>query len=256
MLLYVCARSSLQRPPLRSDTCLHNRNSPCTPRFAQPKAEFNNPIDLDPTLHEGRFGSGTINREFMAVRSPFATPGWEGRQKRQTSAPLFAHGGPCPSRPSQAGSCKAPGDSIRDHGCYRKALFLSPQPVISCGAYWRLRKYLPSRHGPLCKRPMSLTLRHSLCSGISDENATLYPEDRGCNGGNALEALCAPHAPVARPPHPPRHNAHERPTRPPGGRRPVPSHLPSAGASTGPRVPRPWAPRVRTGARRTRRGTA
>lgn len=36
-----------------------------TPRA--PQSEFNTPINLDPLTHEGRFGSGTLNREFMAV---------------------------------------------------------------------------------------------------------------------------------------------------------------------------------------------
>lgn len=87
-------------------------------RFCTHKAEFNRPIDLP---GDGAGGSGTINREFQYV-----------------------------------GNCVRANDATRDHGCYRKSIFPSPQAVISCGSL--------------------------------AENASLYPQDAGCNGGNSVEA--------------------------------------------------------------------
>ncbi len=55
-----------------------------------------------------------------------------------------------------AGNCARQSDAVRDHGCRRRSTFLSPQAVISCGTFV--------------------------------ENSTLYPQDAGCNGGNAYEA--------------------------------------------------------------------
>lgn len=55
-----------------------------------------------------------------------------------------------------AGNCARQSDAVRDHGCKRRSTFLSPQALVSCG---------------------TLT-----------ENSTLYPQDAGCNGGNAYEA--------------------------------------------------------------------
>ena len=55
-----------------------------------------------------------------------------------------------------AGNCVKQSESVRNHGCHRKSVFPSPQALISCG---------------------SLT-----------ENSSLYPQDAGCNGGNAYEA--------------------------------------------------------------------
>ena len=57
-----------------------------------------------------------------------------------------------------AGNCARQSDSVRNHGCRRKSVFPSPQALISCG---------------------TLT-----------ENSSLYPQDAGCNGGNAFEAWC------------------------------------------------------------------
>lgn len=58
-----------------------------------------------------------------------------------------------------AGNCARQSESVRNHGCKRKSTFPSPQALVSCG---------------------SLT-----------ENASFYPSDAGCNGGNAYEAWCA-----------------------------------------------------------------
>lgn len=87
-------------------------------RFCAHKAEFNRPIELP---GDGAGGSGALNRAFQ-----------------------------------YAGNCVRPNDAARDHGCYRKSVFPSPQAVISCGSV--------------------------------AENASLYPLDAGCNGGNSVEA--------------------------------------------------------------------
>lgn len=55
-----------------------------------------------------------------------------------------------------AGNCVRASESVRNHGCHRKSVFPSPQALVSCGSM--------------------------------AENRTLYPEDAGCNGGNAFES--------------------------------------------------------------------
>ena len=87
-------------------------------RFCVHKAEFNSPISFP---GDGSGGSGALNRMFQAV-----------------------------------GNCQRPRDGTRDHGCVRRAVFPSPQALLSCG---------------------TLT-----------ENSSLYPQDAGCNGGNSYEA--------------------------------------------------------------------
>ena len=87
-------------------------------RFCVHKAEFDKPIDV---AADGAGGSGALNRAFQF-----------------------------------AGNCARQSESVRNHGCRRRAVFPSPQALISCG---------------------TLT-----------ENSSLYPQDAGCNGGNAYEA--------------------------------------------------------------------
>ena len=87
-------------------------------RFCVHKAEFDAPISLPA---DGAGGSGALNRQFQSV-----------------------------------GNCQRPRDGTRDHGCVRRAVFPSPQALLSCG---------------------TLT-----------ENSSLYPQDAGCNGGNSYEA--------------------------------------------------------------------